>query len=276
MNGTVIGLVLVAAALHATWNALLRTGGDRLWSMTVMSAATAVVALPVAIAAPLPRPASWPFIALSSTLQVGYSLFLTAAYKTGGLAQVYPIARGSAPVLVTVAAFLLAGQRPAPGALAGIATIAAGMATLALGRGRADRRSMLLALGTGCFIAAYTTSDGFGSRAAGNPLIYVAWIYAAYGSLMLAGHLALRGKPTQPIWSAATGRAVIGGVLQLLAYGTVVAALSLGQFGSVAALRETGIIFAAMIGRVFLGETLPPRRLAACGLVALGAVLLAA
>ncbi|MET3583301.1 drug/metabolite transporter (DMT)-like permease [Mesorhizobium robiniae] len=111
MSAVVVGLAIFAATLHATWNAFLRNGADRLWTVTVMSISSTVLALPFIFILPLPAADAWPYIALSAALQVGYSVFLVAAYRYGELGQVYPIVRGTVPLLVTLGGFLLAGER---------------------------------------------------------------------------------------------------------------------------------------------------------------------
>jgi len=274
MTPIVIGLALFAAVLHATWNAVLRTGSDRLWSVTVMSFATTLVAIPFAIVLPLPFAAAWPYLVLSSCLQVCYSVFLVHAYRYGALGQVYPIIRGSVPLLVTLGGFLTTGQRLSPVALTGVVLVALGIMSLALGRNRASKESIVLALVTALFIAGYTTTDAIGVRHAGNARAYAAWIFLIYGALMPAAFIALRGKLTLDIRSPETLKALAGGVLSLMAYGAVISALALGPVGPISALRETSVVFAALIGRVFLGEALTVRRVTACAVVALGAICL--
>jgi drug/metabolite transporter (DMT)-like permease len=276
MSAAVIGLALFAAVLHATWNAVLRSGADRLWSITVMSVSATAVAIPWALLLPLPEPASWPYLLLSSTLQVGYSVFLVFAYRHGELGQVYPVVRGSVPLLVTLGAFLATGQRPPDLALLGIALVGLGIISLAIGRSRANPASILLALATGLFIAGYSTTDAIGVRLAGNAQAYAAWIFIIYGLMMPAAFIALRGPITLDPRSPETLKALAGGVLSLLAYGAVVLAFALGPAGPISALRETSVVFAAAIGRIFLGEALTPRRLAACAVVAVGAICLGA
>ncbi|MDR6293370.1 MULTISPECIES: DMT family transporter [Inquilinus] len=276
MSAAVIGLALFAAMLHASWNAVLRTGADRLWTVTVMSFAMTAIALPVALALPGPPPSAWPYLILSSSLQVGYSVFLVAAYRSGELGQVYPIVRGSVPLLVTLGGFVLAGQPLSPGAVAGVVLVALGIMSLSLGKGRATTGSIVLALTTGLFIAGYTTVDAIGVREAGNPIVYAAWISLIYGVLLPAAFALIRGKPTLDLRSPETLKALAGGVVSLLAYGAVVAAFALGPVGPISALRETSVVFAALIGRLFLGETLTLRRVGACAVVALGAICLGA
>src|SRR6266852_4127635 len=274
MSPAVIGLVLFAAVLHAAWNAVLRSGVDRLWSVTIMSIAMGLVAIPFAAVLALPASPSWPYMILSSCLQLGYSVFLVYAYRHGELGQVYPIVRGSVPLLVTLGGFLFAGQRPSALALLGVVLVALGIMSLALGRRRASAKSVALALITGLFIAAYLTSDGIGVRLAGDPRAYATWIFLIYGVSMPVTFIALRGRLTLDIRSAETLKALAGGVISLVAYVAVITALALGPIGPISALRETSVVFAVLIGRVFLGEALTMGRLAACAVVAFGAACL--
>jgi drug/metabolite transporter (DMT)-like permease len=271
-----IALVLGAALLHAAWNALLRSGTDRLWSMTVMSFATTLVSLPFVLILPLPAPASWPYIGLSTVLEIGYTLFLVQAYRTGDFSQVYPIARGSAPLIVTLAAAVIAGERPSGLVLTGIAMVSLGIVSLARRRERTSRASIAAALATGAFIASYTVSDGFGSRLAGNALSYSSWLFLLYGMLLPCLVIAVRGWPKGPLLDGEFWKAAVGGVVSLAAYTAVIWAVSLSPMGPVSALRETSVVFAAIIGRIFLGEKLTTGRLAACIVIAGGAICLGA
>jgi drug/metabolite transporter (DMT)-like permease len=274
MSPGVIGLVMFAALLHASWNAVLRGGADRLWSVTVMSLASAVAVLPFAVLLPLPAPASWPYLAVSSVLEVGYSVFLVLAYRHGELGQVYPIVRGSAPLLVALAGFALAGQRVAGRPLLGVLLVGLGIMSLALGKRRAATSSILAALATGLLIAGYTTSDAIGVRLAGDARAYAVWDFLLYGALMPLAYRAMRGRLAVDWRAPETVKAVAGGIVSLLAYGAVIYALALGPVGPIAALRETSVVFAAVIGRLFLGESLTAGRIAACVVVAAGAVCL--
>lgn len=168
MSATVIALALFAAVLHAGWNAFLRTGADRLWTVTVMSFSSALIAIPMALFHALPATGAWPYVALSAGLQVGYSVFLVAAYRCGELGQVYPIVRGSVPLLVTLGGFVLAGQQLTRPEIVGVTLVACGIMGLSLGRGRASTTSILYALATGAIIAAYATVDAIGVRVAGD------------------------------------------------------------------------------------------------------------
>lgn len=274
MHPGVIALTLSAAALHAIWNALLRSGEDRLWSVTVMSFATTAAAVPAAIVLPTPLPSCWSYIAISAVLQVGYSILLALAYRHGELGQVYPIIRGSVPLLVTLAGFVLASQRLNGLGLLGIVLVSAGILGLASGKARVSTKTSLLALGTALFVASYVTADGLGVRLAGNAQSYTAWIFLAYGALMPLAFLVLRHRLTGHLRDRETAKALVGGVISLVSYGAILAALSLGKLGPVSALRETSVVFSAVLGRMVLGEFLTRRRIIACTIVAIGAACL--
>ncbi|RJG46675.1 DMT family transporter [Mesorhizobium sp. DCY119] len=274
MSAAVVSLALFAAILHATWNAFLRTGADRLWTITVMSLSGTIVALPFVFIYPLPESSAWLYIVLSACLQVGYSVFLVAAYRNGELGQVYPIVRGTVPLLVTVGGFLLAGDRLDTYQTAGVVLVATGIMSLSLGKGRAATSSILFALATGAIIASYVTVDAIGVREAGHTGAYTAWVVVIYGALLPLTFVLFRGKLVVDIHSPETLKALAGGIVALTAYGVVIAALALGPAGPITALRETSVVFAALIGWLFLGEALTPRRILACSIVAFGAICL--
>lgn len=271
MSSLVIGLALLAAIMHATWNAFLRTGADRLWSVTVMSFSSTLVAVPFAIVH-LPAIHAWPYVVLSACLQVAYSLFLVAAYRYGELGQVYPIVRGSVPLLVTLGGALIAHQYPTIPQIIGVVLVAIGIMSLSLGRGWAATSSILFALATGVIIASYATVDAIGVRKAESSEAYIAWVLLLYGIFLPATFVAFRGKLIVDFRATETWKALGGGLVALVAYGVVVAAFALGPAGPITAIRETSVVFAALIGWLFLGEMLTPRRIVACIVVALGAI----
>ncbi|MNI11295.1 EamA-like transporter family protein [compost metagenome] len=274
MSTSVVLLALFAAVLHASWNAFLRSGADRFWMMTVMNLAITVAAIPVVLIFPVPVADAWPYIIASSLFQVAYGLLLVAAYRHGELGQVYPIIRGSAPLLVTVGSFFLMGEVLQPLAMLGVLCIVLGIMTLALGKARASGTSMLFALATGVAIAGYSTFDAIGIRVAGERVAYIAWVFILPGILLSAAYMAIRGPLHIDIRSPETRKAIGGGLVSLLSYGTVLIAYSLAPAGPVSALRETSVVFAALIGWKFLGERLTPRRILACIVVAAGAILI--
>jgi drug/metabolite transporter (DMT)-like permease len=239
-----------------------------------MSLASTLVAIPCALVLPLPEPASWPWLGASAAIQLVYVPFLVLAYRHGELGQIYPIIRGVVPLFVTLGAALFAGEHLGLGSLAGITLVSLGIMSLALGRGRAKPRAVAAALATGVIIATYTLIDGVGARLAGSPYRYAAWIFVLYGTFLPLGFFVFRRRPHVALASRETLKAAIGGSVQLLTYGTVIYAFTLSAIGPVAALRETSVVFAALIGRVFLGESATLRRIAACLAIVGGAICL--
>jgi drug/metabolite transporter (DMT)-like permease len=276
MNPLVVGLILTAAILHASWNAILRSAQDRLWSIVIMGVIGALAALPLALALPKPPPESWRFIALSVTLQVGYCLFLVRAYRTGHLAHVYPIARGSAPLLVTLAAALFAGERLGAPGLVGVVLVSGGIIVLTLGRDRPDLTSTLAALAAGGFIASYMVADGLGVRLSGSAIGYAAWQAVAQGITMPLAYLAVRRQLPPPPELSSDAPIIVAAIIGAFGYGVVIWAMSLGPMGKVSALRETSILFAAVLGALFLKEPLSPRRAIGATIIAAGAICLSA
>jgi drug/metabolite transporter (DMT)-like permease len=274
MSFPIILLILFAALLHASWNALLRGGADRLWSMTIMCVAVAVASIPTALLLSPPARESWFYIVLSAVLHIGYNLFLVRSYKLGDLGQTYPVARGSAPVLITLCASIFAGEQVSTEALIGILLVSAGIISLAFKGGRFAVPSLPYALGTGCFIAAYSVTDGIGVRLSGAPMAYTVWMCALWGLLMPPTYIALRDARSLFTLRPGFITASVGGLVSLLAYGIVIYAMSHAPMGAVSALRETSVLFAALIGYFFLGESLTVRKVLACAVIAAGAIII--
>lgn len=270
----IIFLVLFAALLHASWNALLRGGADRLWSMTVMCMAIAVASLIAATFMVAPAIESWGYGVFSALLHVGYNLFLVRSYQVGDLGQIYPISRGSSPALITLGAAVFAGERIALGELLGVALVSGGIISLAFSGRRLSVPSLPYALGTGCFIAVYSVVDGIGARLSGAPLAYTVWMCALWGVLMPAVYIGLRDARSLLRLRPGTLAAVVGGLVSLLAYAIVIYAMNEAPLGAVSALRETSVLFAMLIGYFFLGETLTARRILACVVIAGGTFII--
>ncbi|GAB6402661.1 EamA family transporter [Pseudomonas sp. MHK4] len=270
----IILLILFAALLHASWNAALRGGADRLWSMTIMCVAVAIASVAIALFLEAPAKASWFYAVLSAVLHVGYNLFLVRSYKVGDLGQTYPISRGSSPILITLAASVFAGETVGPVAMSGILLVSGGIISLAFRGRKLAVPSLPYALGTGCFIAAYSVTDGIGVRLSGAPMAYTVWMCALWGVLMPLVYVGVRG--TKSLFTLRPGftTAFIGGLVSLLAYGIVIYAMSAAPMGAVSALRETSVLFAALIGYFFLGETLTVRKILACAVIAIGTILI--
>ncbi|MBO1358916.1 EamA family transporter [Acetobacter sacchari] len=267
-------IVLLAALLHASWNALLRAGSDRLWSMTIMCVAIAIVCAGLAPFVPAPAKASWEYALLSALLHVGYNLFLVRTYRSGDLGQTYPISRGSSPVLVSIGAMLFAGEFPDPIGAFGVMLVSGGIGSLALQGRTIGWGSLPYAFGTGCFIAAYSVTDGIGVRLSGSPIGYTVWMCLLWGVMAPPVYAVLRDWPSLMRDRRETAIAAGGGIVSLVAYGIVIFAMSWGPMASVSALRETSVVFAALIGRIFLSERLTTWRIVACCVVALGAILI--
>jgi drug/metabolite transporter (DMT)-like permease len=272
------GLVLLAALLHASWNAMLHGNRDRFLSMTWMSISIGGVATLVVLFMPWPTRAAWPYIVASGLVHIVYNMSLVRAYRRSDLAQAYPIARGSSPLLVTLGAALFAHEAIGPLHALGIAMISGGIIALALQGRHVSRAGALAALTTGATIALYTVIDGIGVRLSdGQAVTYTAWMFLFYW-LMPVLFVATRGLAAlwTPLRAAprAVGSSLAGGLVSIAAYGIVIWAMQSGAMGTVSALRETSVVFAMLIGRVFLREAVSAKRWFACVIVAAGAICL--
>jgi drug/metabolite transporter (DMT)-like permease len=274
MTPAIAILVLFAALLHASWNALLKGGRDGLWTMTVMGIATCLACAILVPFMPLPATASWPYIAGSALLHVGYNAFLVRAYRRGDFGSVYPIARGSSPLLVTLGASLVAKEWPADAGITGILLVSSGIISLAFRGRRLPESGIFYALGTGAFIAAYTITDGLGGRLSGNTVSYTLWLCLLWGATALPIYFLRR--PGKAVWRGLreTGIAAVGGVVSLAAYGIVIFAMAHAPMGSVSALRETSVLFAVLLARIFFNERLTARRIVSAIVIAMGALCL--
>jgi drug/metabolite transporter (DMT)-like permease len=276
MSRETLVLVLGAAFLHASWNALLKGGADRFRAMVIMSMASAAASVPGLMLLPLPATASWPFILISAALHVGYNCALVRAYAHGDLGQVYPVARGSSPLLVALSAAVIAGEWPTSMALAGIVLVSSGIVSLAKSWTQmASKAGIAAALLTGVLIASYTVVDGLGARASANAGSYASWLFFLDGLPMALIYWYVRpqGVPLLAFDSAVL-RAAAGGIASLAAYAAVIFAATLAPLGEVSALRETSVVIAALFGRLFLNESMSLARFGCCAVVAAGAVCL--
>jgi drug/metabolite transporter (DMT)-like permease len=272
----VVAAVLVAALLHAAWNSLAHVVGDRLVGFAVMGAVQVVggVVL-VAIADPLPA-AAWPYVLASVATHTVYILLLLASYQLGEFSQAYPLARGTAPCVVTAAALLVLGQSLEPLQLAGVLTIAVGLLGVVLVGGRpgaAHLPALGAAVATGLMIALYTIIDGVGVTVA-PVLSYTGWLFVLHGPVMPLLAALRRGRRLPDLLRQHARTGIAGGVIGLVAYGIVLWAQTSGALAAIAALRETSIVFGAFIGAIFLGERLGHRRAVAAGVVVAGVALI--
>jgi drug/metabolite transporter (DMT)-like permease len=265
-----IVLVLLAALLHASWNALLRGGADRAQSMAIMNATLGIAGVVLLLIAGLPAPASWAYVVATGVLHWIYVALLVVTYRSGDLGETYPVARGSSPALVALGGSLFAGEWMNLPGIVGVGLVCAGIFMLAAARGRLRQMNLPAALATGVSIAAYTVVDGLGVRASGNWLGYTAAIF----SFSIVVPLWFLAKSGAAFFNAPAGeiaKAVGGGVISLLAYGAIIWAMQDSAMGAVSALRETSVVFAALLGAIFLHERLTGWRIAACCIIAAGA-----
>ncbi len=277
-DALVVALVLLAALMHAGWNALVKAGGDKLAMQTLVGAGGTLVMLPIALQSPFPDPAALPFGATSVVLHTVYGLVLVRSYQRGDLSQVYPIARGAAPAFVAIGAFLAEGERIAPIGVASLAVVSAGIMSLALLTPRSapgtQRPPIALALGNAALIATYSVVDGMGVRRSADALAYVAWLHVIEGPIFVALAGALRGRRLRPALSAHWRIGLAGGAVAATAYGIVLWAMRHLPIAHVVAIRETSVIAAAAIGARYLGEPFGRPRLLAAIVVAMGAATL--
>ncbi len=272
-------LVLLSAILHATWNALAKSSADRVVTLAGVMGTSVVIGAVASLFVPAPAPEALPYLAVSSVIHFAYQIFLLYAYRFGDLSLVYPIARGSAPLLVAILGASFAGEIPRPVQAGGIALASAAMASFAF-EPRVPHpgvtRSIAAAFATAAMIGCYTFLDGQGVRHSGAAWSYIAWNCWATGLGFCAFALVRNRGRIAPFLGREGGRGVAGGLLAITGYAIVLWAMSRGAMANVAALRETSVVFAALIGSRLLGEGLGRRRLAAALCVALGVVLLQA
>jgi drug/metabolite transporter (DMT)-like permease len=272
----IIAVVIGAGALHACWNAIAKQVQDRLMAFAWMGIAQAAVGALVLAVTGLPYRAAIPFVLTSAVIHVAYDLALMNSYRLGAFNQTYPIARGTSPLVVAAGAYLLAGEHLGAAALTGVAVLAAGLMSLAFSGGRLTRQdapAVGAAVLTGLTIAGYTLVDGLGVRQAHDPWAYTALLFLLQG-VPMAGLAAVRRPLTA--WRDRTSleRGLLAGLLSVVAYGIVLWAQTKAPLAEVAAIRETSVVFAAVIGTLVLGEGFGRRRVAAAVVIATGIVLI--
>jgi drug/metabolite transporter (DMT)-like permease len=273
--------VLGAALLHALWNSVVKSAGDKFMSSARVALWTGVFAVACGLATPAPSAASLPYVISSALIHVVYFLLVGRLYRNADLSVAYPLMRGLAPLIATAIAAVTLRETPGAAALAGVLVLVAGVATMGisgLAQGRIDRATLAVAGLNSLVIAAYSVIDGEGARLAGpdaaHAFAYNAWSDALTAAFYLPVVLALRGKSASlglardPLRSAFAGLAAFGG------YATVVWAMTQAPIGEVAALRECSVVFAAIIGVAFLGEPFRGARAGAALLILGGALAL--
>ena len=280
MDTTVFLAVLAAAALHAGWNAVVKVGLDRFLSVTLISVAAGAVALLCLPFVEMPRGTVWFWLVASAVLHTGYKLFLVRAYDAGDLGQVYPLARGTAPLIVAVFSLLMLSEGLSTTDLLGIAVLVAGVWLMAMRGGRSverlDRPTVLFAVGTSCFIASYTLVDGLGARQAVSASSYALYLFALDAVLIGLLCAIVRGPSALLQLRSAWKSGAAGGAMSLGAYWIAIWAMTHAPIATVAALRETSVLFALVIATFGLKEKLTLWRLSAGLAIAAGMLLMRA
>jgi drug/metabolite transporter (DMT)-like permease len=273
MSAAVFFAILFAAALHAGWNALVKTGLDRFSAILFLGLAQAAIALVLVPFFGLPPAPAWPWVLAGSALHSGYKLALIRAYGHGDLSQIYPLSRGSAPLIVAVAGALFLGETLDWARTAAVAAIAGGIMLMA-GRGGLSRTGLFWALVTAGFTAAYTLADGVGARIAGSASAFILTMIVLDGAIMLAFGLAARGPRGIAAMLPAWRPGVAAGAMSLGAYWIAIWAFTQAPLAMVAALRETSVLFAMLIAVFVLKERPGARRWAAGALILAGVLLM--
>jgi drug/metabolite transporter (DMT)-like permease len=278
MDSFVFAAVLLAAAAHAGWNAAIKRGLDPLVTTVLIAVGAGVVALPIVVWLGLPAAAARPWVVASVIVHLGYFAGLIEAYRAGDMSQVYPIARGAAPLMTALVSTAWLGERLGALGWVGLLCLVGGVMMLSLRGGgdlaRLDRRAVGFALFTALTVCAYTVIDGVGVRAAGDVLAYTAAAFLGNGVIMALYGLVRRGPKLLAGPSRMWRTGLAGGALQFASYGIALWAMTVAPIAVVAALRETSVLLGALIAVVVLREPLRALRVAAAVLIVVGLVMI--
>jgi drug/metabolite transporter (DMT)-like permease len=278
MENVVFLAVLFAAACHAGWNALIKVGLDPLSTTTLISIGSGLVALILLPFVGLPAWGAWPWLAASVAIHLIYFASLIESYRTGDLGQVYPIARGSAPLMTAAATTVIVDERLSLVGWTGILALVAGVLLLSARGGRdlavVDRRAIGFALFTAITVCGYSVVDGIGARASANPNAYSVCLFIGIALVMVPYALYRDGRDVMPAMHLYWRRGLAGGALQFLSYGIAIWAMTIVPIAVVAALRETSVLFGAAIAVVLLKEPLRAVRIVAALMIVCGLILI--
>jgi drug/metabolite transporter (DMT)-like permease len=278
MSFAVSMAVLLAALLHASWNAMIKGGGDVLHDTAGIVVGAMLIGLPFLFVVPVPPAAAWPFIIASVVVHLAYYWLMISAYRAGDLSLVYPLMRGVAPLITAIAGITLLGEMPAPMAWLGMLLISGGVFLLgyrALGHAP-SRAAVGFALANAAVIALYTLIDGRGARVSGNAWSYIVWLFVLDGIPFSLWMLATRRETFIAHLRRRSRRALAGGGLSAAAYAISVWAMTKAPVALVASLRETSVLFATLLGARLLRERLSARRWSGVIAVVLGVLALKA
>lgn len=268
--------VLFAAVLHASWNAVIRRGNDRFQGMLLLTLSQGVMGLAMALFVPLPSGTVWIWVIGSGALHTAYKLFLAAAYQHGDLSRVYPIARGTAPMMVVLVGCFLLPDSVQTKEYLGIALIGVGVIMMANGAFRSGetRRLIPLALGSAACTAGYSLVDGMGARVAGDATMFTAWLFVFDAMFFTIFTGSTRGRrvfvASRIAWTIGT----VAGALSLVTYWIAVWAMTVAPIALVAAVRETSVLFAVIIGVVVLKEKTSLGKFVAASVIVFGIVII--
>ncbi|MGB0844445.1 MAG: EamA family transporter [Alphaproteobacteria bacterium] len=276
MTTFVFFMVLSAAVLHASWNALIKGGADRYATIMILSLGHMVCGFVAVFFVAFPTdPIVWALIVASAFVHVGYKLTLARAYNLADFSLVYPLARGAAPLLTALFSYLFLAEHIAPLSALGIAILAGGIILLGWSKKSSpDRAGIVAALCVSVFICGYTILDGLGGRLAASPHSYIFYMFIIDGVFTMIFFGLFYRQNVRNIQLRDFGLGMVGGVASMFAYWIVVWAMAQAPMGSVAALRETSVLVAMLISVVFLKEMLTKRRMVSALLIVLGVVLL--
>jgi drug/metabolite transporter (DMT)-like permease len=266
---------LLSAVIHASWNATLKSGGDRFADLAIMGLGAMLLGVAIIAWRGIPPAAAWPFLLGSSLVHIVYWTALNRGYASGDLSHVYTIARGLAPLLVALGGALWAGEYPSPAGLAGILLVSLGIAAIGLTRHASPAATLWAGL-TGVTIAIYSLLDALGARASGDAITYMG--FSSFASFLPATVFGLWRRGIKPLYNQARGRALqllAAGAITMFGFGLALWAQTIAPIAHITALRETSVVFGTAIAAVFLREPVGRRRWLGAVIVAGGAILLA-
>ena len=267
--------VMLAALLHAGWNAIVKTSVSKQTSMFLLSVGHALIGVAVVATQPVPAPEVWPWLLASGLIHMAYQLFLAYAYEQGDLSRVYPIARGTAPMLVLVISLLFLSDQLDGNEFWGILVLGAGIVLMAHGvlKNGESRRLLPFALGSALATAGYTLADGLGARVSGTPIVYVGWLMILSALFFTPAVVALKGRAVLRADWRAWWVGMVAAAASFGAYAIAVWAMTVAPIALVGALRETSILFAVLIGWLFFGDRMDRGKIIAAALILAGVML---
>jgi drug/metabolite transporter (DMT)-like permease len=274
MTLSVFAIVLFAAALHATWNAVVKGSSDKLLMTGLVTGSAALIATVIVPFLPPPAPASWPFLATSTVLQIGYYQLVARAYQIADMSQTYPVMRGTAPLLVAIVSAVFLGEHLPFLAWGGIAMISAGILSMAAGAKSGQGKGTVLALINAVVIASYTLVDGAGVRQSGDAVAYTLWAFLLTGVPLVSFVFATRRSAFVHYIASNWRQGLFGGFGTLVSYGLALWAMTIAPIAVIAALRETSILFGVGMSALVLRERVTAPRLAGAIVIVGGAVAL--